>query len=315
MSIIRESVQVGSTTITLRDRPHRQAGPRLGARHLRARPWCSSPRAPTPSRAPGIDFFPLTVEYVEKTFAAGKIPGGFFKREGRQRDEEILVSRLIDRPCRPLFPDGYRNETPDHRDGPLERQDRTRRRARALRRERRAAHLDIPWAARSPACASVASTASFVANPTVDEMEKSDLRARGRRRKRRHRDGGGRRRRDHRGDLIEALMFAHRAAQPAIASSSAFARPSASGQVAPLTRSRAIATKRIEHEVRGDRVLGDATRATRARSTLRRLREVQEGAERSPKIAEAGQDRSEGPRRRKAKSSRSARPHVMRRWS
>src|SRR5580693_3452936 len=60
---------------------------------------------------PGIDFFPLTCDYVEKTFAAGKIPGGFFKREGRQRDEEILTSRLIDRPCRPLFPDGFRNDT------------------------------------------------------------------------------------------------------------------------------------------------------------------------------------------------------------
>ena len=60
---------------------------------------------------PGLDFFPLTCEYVEKTFAAGKIPGGFFKREGRQRDEEILTSRLIDRPCRPLFPEGYKNDT------------------------------------------------------------------------------------------------------------------------------------------------------------------------------------------------------------
>ena len=59
----------------------------------------------------GIDFFPLTCDYIEKTFAAGKIPGGFFKREGRQRDEEILTSRLIDRPCRPLFPDGYKNDT------------------------------------------------------------------------------------------------------------------------------------------------------------------------------------------------------------
>lgn len=56
------------------------------------------------------DFFPLTVDYVEKTYAAGKIPGGFFKREGRLGEKETLVSRLIDRPCRPLFPEGYRNE-------------------------------------------------------------------------------------------------------------------------------------------------------------------------------------------------------------
>jgi polyribonucleotide nucleotidyltransferase len=60
---------------------------------------------------PGQDFFPLTVNYQEKTFAAGKIPGGFFKREGRPAEKETLTSRLIDRPIRPLFPDGFRNET------------------------------------------------------------------------------------------------------------------------------------------------------------------------------------------------------------
>ena len=60
---------------------------------------------------PGIDFFPLTVNYQEKTFAAGKIPGGFFKREGRPTEKETLVSRLIDRPIRPLFAKGFRNET------------------------------------------------------------------------------------------------------------------------------------------------------------------------------------------------------------
>ncbi|MBL6952209.1 MAG: polyribonucleotide nucleotidyltransferase [Alphaproteobacteria bacterium] len=59
----------------------------------------------------GIDFFPLTVNYVEKTYAAGKIPGGFFKREARPSEKETLVSRLIDRPIRPLFVDGFRNET------------------------------------------------------------------------------------------------------------------------------------------------------------------------------------------------------------
>ena len=62
------------------------------------------------SQRPGIDFFPLTVNYQEKAFAAGKIPGGFFKREGRPSEKETLVSRLIDRPIRPLFADGFRNE-------------------------------------------------------------------------------------------------------------------------------------------------------------------------------------------------------------
>jgi polyribonucleotide nucleotidyltransferase len=63
------------------------------------------------SPKPGIDFFPLTVNYQEKTFAAGRIPGGYFKREGRPTEKETLVSRLIDRPIRPLFVEGYRNET------------------------------------------------------------------------------------------------------------------------------------------------------------------------------------------------------------
>ena len=59
---------------------------------------------------PARDFFPLTVNYQEKTYSAGKIPGGFFKREGRPSEKETLTSRLIDRPIRPLFPKGFRNE-------------------------------------------------------------------------------------------------------------------------------------------------------------------------------------------------------------
>ena len=58
----------------------------------------------------GRDFFPLAVHYTEKTYAVGKIPGGFFKREGRPSEKETLTSRLIDRPIRPLFPDGFMNE-------------------------------------------------------------------------------------------------------------------------------------------------------------------------------------------------------------
>ena len=63
------------------------------------------------SPKPGQDFFPLTVNYQEKTYAAGKIPGGYFKREGRPSENETLTSRLIDRPLRPLFPEGYKNDT------------------------------------------------------------------------------------------------------------------------------------------------------------------------------------------------------------
>src|SRR5688572_30418737 len=59
----------------------------------------------------GLDFFPLTCDYRENFYAAGKIPGGFFKREGKPSEREVLTSRMIDRPIRPLFPEGFRNET------------------------------------------------------------------------------------------------------------------------------------------------------------------------------------------------------------
>lgn len=62
------------------------------------------------SAKPGQDFFPLTVNYIEKYYAAGRIPGGFFKREGRPTEKETLTSRLIDRPIRPLFAEGFKNE-------------------------------------------------------------------------------------------------------------------------------------------------------------------------------------------------------------
>src|ERR1700687_5827752 len=64
-----------------------------------------------PEPRAGIDFFPLTVDYREYTYAGGRIPGGFIKREGRMSEREILTSRQIDRPIRPLFPEGFRSET------------------------------------------------------------------------------------------------------------------------------------------------------------------------------------------------------------
>src|SRR3990167_9024339 len=66
---------------------------------------CHAPEVKT-----GQDFFPLTVEYQEKTYASGSIPGGFFKREGKATEKEVLTARLIDRPLRPLFPENYLNE-------------------------------------------------------------------------------------------------------------------------------------------------------------------------------------------------------------
>src|SRR6266403_483209 len=64
-----------------------------------------------PDPREGIDFFPLTVDYREYTYAGGRIPGGFIKREGRPSEKEVLTCRQIDRPIRPLFPEGFRNET------------------------------------------------------------------------------------------------------------------------------------------------------------------------------------------------------------
>ena len=75
-----------------------------------AKPWCFARSPPPKSVKPGQDFFPLTVHYQEKFSAAGRIPGGFFKRERGATEKETLTSRLIDRPIRPLFPEGFYNE-------------------------------------------------------------------------------------------------------------------------------------------------------------------------------------------------------------
>jgi polyribonucleotide nucleotidyltransferase len=163
---------------------------------------------------PGIDFFPLTCDYVEKTFAAGKIPGGFFKREGRQRDEEILTSRLIDRPCRPLFPEGYRHDTQviatvlsSDKDNPTD--------VLAMTAASAALHIsDIPWSGPIAAVRVARFGGELKAFPTFEEQSKSDV------------DlvvacskdaivmveGGAAEASE--SEVIDALMFAHRAAQP-----------------------------------------------------------------------------------------------------
>ena len=109
MSFVRESVIVNGKPLTfetgrLAKQAHGSVLVTYGESVVLVTAVCGEER-------PGLDFFPLTCEYVEKTFAAGKIPGGFFKREGRLRDDEILVARIIDRPCRPLFPEGFKKDT------------------------------------------------------------------------------------------------------------------------------------------------------------------------------------------------------------
>jgi polyribonucleotide nucleotidyltransferase len=106
---VRESVVVGDKTLTI------ETGRLAKQAHGSALISCGGSvvlvTAVSTDERPGLDFFPLTCEYQEKTYAAGKIPGGFFKREGRLRENEILTSRIIDRPLRPLFPEGYKKDT------------------------------------------------------------------------------------------------------------------------------------------------------------------------------------------------------------
>jgi polyribonucleotide nucleotidyltransferase len=123
----------------------------------------------------GIDFFPLTCDYQEKTFAAGKIPGGFFKREGRPAEKEILTSRLIDRPLRPLFPKGFHNETQviatvlshDKENDPDV--------LSILGASTALVLSDIPWNGPIAAVRVARIDGAFVLNPTTSQLGKSDM--------------------------------------------------------------------------------------------------------------------------------------------
>jgi polyribonucleotide nucleotidyltransferase len=124
---------------------------------------------------PGLDFFPLTCEYVEKTYAAGKIPGGFFKREGRLRDYEVLSSRLMDRPLRPLFPEGYKKDTQviatvlsSDRDNPTD--------VLAMSTASAALHIsDIPWSGPIAGMRVARVEGELIALPTFDQSAKADI--------------------------------------------------------------------------------------------------------------------------------------------
>ncbi|MHC5210844.1 MAG: polyribonucleotide nucleotidyltransferase [Planctomycetota bacterium] len=105
---IRVSRTIGGRTLTLETgRMAKQADGAVFATYGETSLLATAQSGPG---RPDIDFFPLTVEYREKTYAAGKVPGGFFKREMRPRDNEVLTARSIDRPVRPMFPEGYRDE-------------------------------------------------------------------------------------------------------------------------------------------------------------------------------------------------------------
>src|SRR5215475_7296255 len=107
---LKESIRLGDRDLTVEvGRVAKQADGSCVIRYGDTMVLCAAVSALTARE--GVDFFPLTVEYRESNYAAGRIPGNYFRREGRPNEKEVLTSRLIDRPCRPLFSEGYRNET------------------------------------------------------------------------------------------------------------------------------------------------------------------------------------------------------------
>jgi polyribonucleotide nucleotidyltransferase len=171
--IIREKVRIGDQLVTLETgRIAKQAG---GSCLVRAGETivlvtvCGN-QDPKPNQS----FFPMSVDYQEKTYSAGKIPGGFFKREGKLRDYEVLVSRLIDRPCRPLFPEGYMSEVQivatvmsfDQQNPPD---------TLAMIGASAALHISqIPWKGPIAGVRIGRVDGKFIANPTFEQIEKSD---------------------------------------------------------------------------------------------------------------------------------------------
>jgi polyribonucleotide nucleotidyltransferase len=172
--IIRESVVVGNREITIETgRMAKQASGSILIQDGDTIVLVTAVAAKEPKE--GLDFFPLTVEYAEKSFAAGIIPGGFFKREGRLSEREILTCRVIDRPIRPLFPEGFRNETQviatvlshdrEHSSDVL-----------ALTGASLALHLsDIPFDGPIAGVRVGRLDGEFVINPTTSEQAKCDL--------------------------------------------------------------------------------------------------------------------------------------------
>src|ERR687885_1897130 len=107
---LKETIKLGDRDLTVETgRVAKQADGAVVIRYGDTMLLVAAVGAQTPRE--GIDFFPLTVEYREHNYAAGRIPGNYFRREGRPNEKEVLTARMIDRPCRPLFTEGYRNET------------------------------------------------------------------------------------------------------------------------------------------------------------------------------------------------------------
>src|SRR4029079_6116815 len=211
---VRESVMVGGRALTLET--GRLAKQAHGSILVTYGDTMVLVTAVSQEERPGLDFFPLPCEFVEKTYAAGKIPGGFFKREARLRDEEILACRIMDRPLRPLFPDGFRKDTQIIATV-LSSDKQNKADVLALTGASAALHIsDIPWDGPIAGIRVGRKNGEFIAYPTVAEIEGCDI------------DlvvacsrdaivmveGGAAEATE--SDLIDALLFAHETAQPVL---------------------------------------------------------------------------------------------------
>jgi polyribonucleotide nucleotidyltransferase len=171
---IKESIELGGKTLSIETgKMAKQADGAVVVRYGESMVLVTA--VANESMRDGIDFMPLTVEYVEKTASAGKIPGGYFKREGRPTEVEILTCRLIDRPARPLFPKLWRYETQIigtvlsyDKENPTD--------VLAMTGASCALHQsNIPWAGPFAAVRVGRISGNFVINPTFQDREKSDL--------------------------------------------------------------------------------------------------------------------------------------------
>src|SRR6476619_2082220 len=170
---VRESVMVGGRPLTLET--GRLAKQAHGSILVTYGETVVLVTAVANDERPGLDFFPLTCEFVEKTYAAGRIPGGFFKREARQREEEILTCRIMDRPLRPLFPDGFKKDTQIIATV-LSSDKENKADVLALTAASAALHIsDIPWNGPVVGVRVGRKGGEFVAYPTVEQLEGCDL--------------------------------------------------------------------------------------------------------------------------------------------
>jgi polyribonucleotide nucleotidyltransferase len=215
MTYVREGVMVGGRELTIETgRMAKQAGGSCVIRYGDTMVLVAATASAKPREF--VDFLPLTVDYLEKTSAAGKIPGGYFKREGRPTEVEILTSRLIDRPCRPLFPKGWRFDTQvialvlsADRENPSDVLALTGASAAIL-------FSDMHWGGPIAGIRVGRVDGQFVVNPTFADQEKSDLQlvVACSRDAITMVEGGAKEISEQ--VMIDALLFAHREAQPII---------------------------------------------------------------------------------------------------